>query len=149
MKKCGKDLGIAVRLIEAGAELHGFGAIADGFVLINKLFSQYNETLHPLADEGAGDGGAEEIVGLVDRPGAEHGEDEVAHELFAQIVYVALGGAGVYRLLIEAGEFFRLPEVGGEADYFAAVLFDEPAYDYRGVEAAGVREDDLVRFLGH
>lgn len=35
-----------------------------------------------LGDEGPGDGGAEEVVPLVHRARAEHGEDEVPHELF-------------------------------------------------------------------
>ena len=39
-----------------------------------------------LGDQRPGDRGAEQILALVNRVGAEHREDEVAHELLAQIL---------------------------------------------------------------
>ena len=45
---------------------------------------------HALGDERTGDARAEKILSLVERAGAEHGENEITRELLLQIVDEAL-----------------------------------------------------------
>jgi type VI secretion system ImpA/VasJ family protein len=59
-----KDLGIAVRLIEAAVEESGFGAIADGLLLINGLFSSYWDGLYPENEDGDCEARANELAKL-------------------------------------------------------------------------------------
>ena len=100
-----------------------------------------------LGDERAGDGGAEEVEALVLGVGAEHREDEVAHEGLAQVLDEDVLGrdAEELGLLARGLQLLALAEVGGEGDDLAAVLGRQPLQDDRGVEAAGIGEDDLLR----
>ena len=72
-----------------------------------------------------------------------------AGELLAQILDEDLldaehGGLGARRLQVLA-----LAEVGGEGHHLASVGVLQPAQDDRGVEPAGIGEDDLLRGVGH
>ena len=98
----------------------------------------------PLGDERARDRGAEQVLVLVDRTRAQHREDVVADEFFAQVLEHELRGAGPVRLLLEAAELLALPEVGTERHHLGLVPLDEPAEDDRGVEPARVGEDDAA-----
>ena len=74
-----------------------------------------------LGDQRPGDGGAEQVLALVQRVGAEHREDEVAHEGLAQIVNEDLLDPEHLGLAPRGFELLALPEVGGEGDDLAAV----------------------------
>ena len=69
-----------------------------------------------LGDERPRHGGAEEVLAAVDRAGAERGPDEIGDELLAQVLDVALVGAGGDRLCANAVELVALADVGGDAD---------------------------------
>jgi hypothetical protein len=103
-----------------------------------------------LGDQRPRDGGAEEVLPLVDGVGAEHRKDEVADELLAQVFDEDVLGLHAEELGLAARrlELFALAEVGGEGDDLAAVFGLEPFEDDRGVEPAGIGEDDLVQ-RGH
>src|SRR5215469_2043215 len=103
----------------------------------------------PLRDQRARDRGAEEIGALVKRIGAEHREDKIADELLAQIVDKDLTDAEHLRLLARRFELFALTQIGGECHNLAAIGFLQPAQDYRCVEPAGVRKNDLFHRVGH
>ena len=96
-----------------------------------------------LGDERTRDGGAEIILALVNRVGADHRVDVVFGELLDQIEGVVLGGAGGLGLLVEALEFLFLADVGRESDDLGVVGFLEPFDDDGGVETTGVSEDDF------
>jgi hypothetical protein len=51
-----------------------------------------------LGDQRPGDRGAEQVLALVERVGAEHREHEVAHELFAQVLDVDVLGLDAEQL---------------------------------------------------
>jgi hypothetical protein len=122
------------------------GAMADGIGFLGQ------GDLHLLfGDQRTGDGSAKEITPLVDGVGAEHGEDEITDELFAQILNIAFAGAGFTGFFGDAVEFLTLAEVGGEGNDFTAVFLDEPAYDDGGVESARIGQDSLFdsAVLGH
>ena len=89
-----------------------------------------------LGDERAGDGGAEEVVALVDGVGLHHREDEIAGEFFGEVFHVALGRAGVDALLLDSGCFFGLADVGAIADDLGVVGFLDPFHDDGGVETS-------------
>ena len=106
----------------------------------------------PLGDQRPRDRGAEQIEAFVLGVGAEHREDEVAHEFLAQILdedVLRLDaehlGLGARRL-----ELLALAEIGGEGHDLAAVGRLQPLEDDRSVEAAGIGEDDALDLgLGH
>ena len=102
-----------------------------------------------LADQGTGDGGAEQVVAFVDRVGLHHREDEVAGELFIQVLDVAFGRSGADRLGFNAVELLLLADVGAEADHLGIVLFFDPLDDHGGVKSAGIGDDYFhLKLLG-
>ena len=93
--------------------------------------------------------GAEHVV-LVHRARLHGRDDEVVHELVRQVLDVELGGAGLYRLFLQALQLVRLAHVAGDGDDLAVVVvLLQPGDDDRGVQAAGVGEYDFldVRFI--
>jgi len=99
-----------------------------------------------LGDERSRHRGAEQILAVVDRAGAQGGKDEVANELLAKILDVAFGRARGERLLAHAAELrAALADVGGDADDARVVVLTKPRNDDRGVEPARVGEDDGAR----
>ena len=115
------------------------GAVGDG--IRAALAGDLDEAL---GDQRAGDGGAKQVLALVDGVGTEHGEDEVAGEFLAQVVDVDFLDAKELCLLARGLEFLALTDVGGEGHHLAAVVLLEPAHDHRGVEATGIGEDDFL-----
>ncbi|MBD3317598.1 MAG: hypothetical protein GF344_17555 [Chitinivibrionales bacterium] len=81
LRERGKDLGVAVRLIEAGIDSHGFAAVADGLLLINGLLSRFWEGVFPEAEDNDCEARANELSKLeelvIPRLRAKYGE---AHE---------------------------------------------------------------------
>ena len=103
----------------------------------------------PLGDQRPGDRGAEQIGALVQRIGAEHRQHVVAHELFAQVLDEDLRRAHQLGLFARRLELLALAQVGGEGHHLAAVAVLQPAQDDRGVEPAGVRQNDPAHALCH
>jgi len=101
-----------------------------------------------LGDERAGDRCAQEVFPLVDGVGAEHGEDEVAHEFLAQVLDEYFLDAELSRLFSGRLEFFALADIGGEGDHLAAVPVLQPFEDDRGIQPAGVGEHDFFYSTG-
>ncbi len=102
-----------------------------------------------LGDQWTRDRGAEQIGALIESVGAKHREDEVAHELFAQIVDKDLAGAEQLGLTARRFELLALAEIGGEGDNLAAIGLLKPAQNDRGVEPARIGEHYLLHRLGH
>ncbi len=105
-----------------------------------------------LGDQRPRDRGAEQVLPLVERVGAEHREHVVADELLAQVLDEDVAGldAEQQRLLARGRELLALAEVGGEGDDLAAIGGLQPLQDDRGVEPAGIGEHDFVDVgLGH
>ena len=102
-------------------------------------------------DQRTGDGGAQEILALVDGIGPEHREDVVAHELLAQVLDEDIFGFDTEFQRLFSGRFdlFALADVGGEGDHFAVVLVLEPFENDTGVETAGVGEYDFFDLFFH
>ncbi len=98
-----------------------------------------------LGDERPRDRGAEQILSLVERVGAEHREDVIADEFLAQILdeYVFRLDAERERLGAGRLELLALAEIGGEGDHLAAVGRLQPFEDDRGVEPARIGEHDF------
>ena len=98
--------------------------------------------------QGPGDGGAQQVLALVDGARAQQGEQEVLRELVAQVEEVELGGARGHRLLLEARQVLVLPHVRADADDLGSlVVLLEPGDDDGGVQSPRVREDDLLHAL--
>jgi hypothetical protein len=95
---------------------------------------------HALGDQRTRDGGAQQIAALIDRARADHGKYEVARELLAQIVHVALQRAALLRLGLETLQLLFLAHVRGEADDFRLIRLLDPLEDDRGVQTARIRQ---------
>ena len=99
-----------------------------------------------LGDQRPRDRGAEQILALIERVGAEHREHVVAHEFFAQIFDedVLRLDAEHQRLLARRLELLALAEIGGEGHHLAAIGRLQPFEDDRGVEPARIGEHDFL-----
>jgi hypothetical protein len=96
-----------------------------------------------LGDERPRHGGAQQVLPIVDRAGAEGGENEIAHELFAQIFHEAFLGAGRQGFLAHAAQLFStLSDVCRDANDARVVVLTQPRNDDRGVEAARIGQND-------
>src|ERR1700741_2410484 len=104
-----------------------------------------------LGNQRPGDRGSQQVLALVHRVGAEHREDEVAHELLAQVLdeYVARLDAELQGFLLCRRKLPALADVGGEGHHFAAVLVLQPLQNDRGVETARVGEHYFVYLPFH
>ena len=85
------------------------------------------------------------ILPLVERPGLDHREDEIARELLAQIIDLAAARAGPERLRLQAVEFLRLAHIRAKRDHLRLVRFLQPTEDDRRVQPARIRDDDFHR----
>ena len=99
-----------------------------------------------LGDQRPRDRGAEQILALIERVGAEHRKHVVAHEFLAQILDedVLRLDAEQHRLLARRLELLALAEIGGEGDDLAAIGRLQPFQDDRRVEPARIGEHDLL-----
>ena len=140
----GDDLDVGLQRVIAEFETHLVVALAGRAVRHRVGADLFGDLDLALRDQRAGDRGAEQVLAFVQRVGAEHREDEVAHEGLAQVVDEDLLHAGVLGLLARRAEFLALAEIGGEGDDLAAIGHLEPAQDHAGVEAAGIGEHDLL-----
>ncbi len=102
-----------------------------------------------LGDQRPRDRGAEEIFALVERIGAEHREDEIAHEFLAQIVDEDLLDAHRLGLAPRRLQLLALADIGGEGDDLAAIGLLQPAQDDRGVEPARIGQHNPFHFVRH
>ncbi len=82
-----------------------------------------------LGDERPPDRGAEQIDAFIERVGAEHGEDEVAHELLAQILDEDLLHPHHLSLLARRAQFIALAEIGSEGHDLATIGRLQPFQD--------------------
>src|SRR5690606_30170073 len=104
---------------------------------------------HGLRNGRTRDRGAKEVFALVDGIGAEHREDILPHELFADIGDDAFKRAGRAGLFVEAAQLFSLPDIGAEGHDFSAVTLLEPEENDRGVESAAIGEENLFGRIAH
>ncbi len=121
--------------LAGGAVGHGLGAF---------LLGDLDEVL---GDQRPPEGGRHQVLALVDGAGLERRHDVLLGELAAQVAHDGLHGAGLEGLGPDRLEVLLLAEVGDEGDDVVAVLLAEPLDDDRGVEAPGVRQNDLLRIL--
>ena len=114
-------------------------AVGDG---VGVLFE--GDLHQALADDGPGEGGAQQVVLIL---GTHHhgGDDHIVHHLVHQVLDVQLGRAGLDGLLVEALQLVALPHVGGYGDDLGVVVvLLQPGDDDGCVQPAGVGEDDLL-----
>jgi hypothetical protein len=96
--------------LAGGAMAHGVGAGLAGDLDL------------ALGDQRPRDRGAEQILALIEGVGAEHREDEVAHEFLAQVVDEdVLFDAQHLRLLARGLQLLALAQIGGEGHHLAAI----------------------------
>ena len=98
---------------------------------------------HALGDERAGNARAEKILTLVNRPGTDHGENEIPGKLLLQIIDKTFRRPRAQRLGLEPVEFLLLPDIGAEGNDLRPVSFLQPLQQHRGVQAARISTYDL------
>ncbi len=97
-----------------------------------------------LGNQRAGNRRAEQVDAFIDRIGTEHREDEIAHEFFTHVLDENLLDAQHLGLLARRLQFFALAEIGREGHDFGVEFGLKPLQDDRGVEAAGIGENDFL-----
>ncbi len=135
IKRIGRKLEPHLIVALAGRAMgHGIGAM---------LMGDIDEVL---GNQRPRDRGAKKVQPLIDRVGAEHREDEIAHEFLAYVddMDVLFLDPQHQRLGPRGFQFFTLAEIGGEGDDLAAVFGLKPFQDDRGVETAGIGQHDFL-----
>ena len=97
-----------------------------------------------LGDQRPGERGGQRISALVQRIRLEVRPDEVADEPLAGIDDVGPRRAGADRPLFDALAEGAAADIDRQADDLAVVLLAQPGDGDRGVEAAGIGENDLL-----
>src|SRR6266545_118614 len=100
-------------------------------------------------DDGPGERSAEQVFVFVNGAGSQRGPDVFGDEFVAQVFDVDFRRARGAGLLLQSGQLFALPDVGGDRDYFAVIVFFQPGNDDRGVEAARIGERDSFDSIAH
>ena len=119
-----------------------------GLIIRRPLF--FGDLDDTLGDDGAREGGAQEVLVLVHRARLHGGIDVVFDELFAQILDIQLGSARLERLLFQPFQLALLPYVGGDGDDFAVVIvLFQPRDDDGRIQPAGIRKNNFFDFLFH
>ena len=98
---------------------------------------------HALGDQGPGDAGAQKILALVNGPGLDHRENEVAGEFLPQIVDVAYAGAGAERLFLQTVQFLLLAHVGAKGHNLGRIGFLQPGEQHGSVQTPGISDHDF------
>ena len=142
----GDDADVGVQRVIAELEADLVVALAGGAMGDGVGADHLGDLDLALRDQRAGDRGAEQILALIERVGAEHREDEVLHEGLAQILDEDLLDAEHLRLFAGGFQLLALAEIGGEGDDLAGIGVLQPAEDDGGVEPAGIGEDDFFDF---
>jgi hypothetical protein len=116
------DLDVGHQRIGAEFEAHLVVTLAGGAVRDRIGAGLLRDLDQALGDQRPRDRGAKQVFALVHGVAAEHREDEVAHEFFAQVVDedVLRLDAHLQRLGARRLEFLALAEVGGEGHHLAA-----------------------------
>ena len=132
------DLEIGVQRIGGELEADLVVALAGGAMGDGVGAGLLGDLDEVLGDHRAGDRGAEQILALIERVGAEHREDEIAHEFLAHVDDADVLDAEHLGLLAGRLELLALAEVGREGDDLALVVLLQPFEHDGGVETAGV-----------
>ena len=139
----GDDLDCGIKSLGRKFEAHLIVALACGTVgygIGTFLVGDVNEGF---GDKGTGNGGAEQILVLVDAGSAHHGEDKVPGHFLAQVKHVGLDCTGFQGLFLDARKILGLAKVGCHCDNLALVGIDEPFENDRGVETAAVGKNNF------
>jgi hypothetical protein len=109
-----------------------------------------SDLYEPFSDEWAPEGGGHCVFALVDGVSLNGWDDEVLDEFIAEVFNDNFFSAGGDSFFAKGSKVFVLSEVGGEANHFALVVFNEPTDYDGGIESAGISEDDAfnLSFLG-
>ena len=87
---------------------------------------------------------SEQVAALVDRAGAQGGEEVVGGELCLEVDDLARDRAGAKRLFSNRLEVLLLSDVGHHRDHLAGVVIPQPGDHHRRIESARVGEGDAL-----
>ena len=115
------------------------GAVGDGVgALLQSDLSQL------LADDGTGEGGAQQI-GLILGVHLQARDDHVVHHLVHQIGHDQLAGAGLEGFLLQSLQLVGLSHIAGHGnDLGIVVILLQPGDDDGCIQTAGVGQYDLL-----
>src|SRR6267143_2087306 len=98
----------------------------------------------PARNKGPAHRGAKEVLSTIDCSCPEGGPDEILDKFPAEVLDVALVGAGSNRFGPHAFQLLALAYVRGDADHPRAVTLLEPGEDDRCIEPTGVGEGNCA-----
>ena len=100
-----------------------------------------------LADDGPGEGGAQQIL-LVAGAHFQRGDDDVVHHLVGEVGDVQLAGAGLDGLLLQTLQLVPLAHVGGHGDDLrVVVILFQPGDDDGCIQAAGIGQHNFFNIV--
>ncbi len=99
---------------------------------------------HELGDERPAQRGRQRILALVHGAGHQGRQDEAIDEQVAGVDGDGVDRPGLHGLLLDLLDVLALAEVDREGDHVEVVLLADPRHHDGGVEAAAIRQDDLV-----
>ena len=140
----GDHLDTGLQCVGAELEPHLVIALAGGAVGDGVGAGLVGDLDQALGDQGAGDGSAQQVLALVYRVGAEHGEYEVPDKFLAQVVDIDFLDTHGLRFGASGLNLLALADIGGKGDNLALVVILQPAHDDRGIEAAGIGQDHFL-----
>ena len=111
-------------------------SVADGISTLG--FCDLDQTL---GDEGACNGGSEQIVVLIDRLSLKHREDEITGKLFVEVVDDAFACTGCDGFCLKTVEFLLLTYIGAVTDHLCVISLFDPLDDHGGIQTARISYD--------
>ena len=143
----GDDLQLGSKALDGQLETHLVVALAGAAVADGVGTLGLGDLHQLLGDNGAGEGGAQQ-VGLILGVGHDGGDDDVVHHLVGQVGHDQLAGAGLEGLLLQTFQLGALTHIAGDGDDLGiTVVFLQPGNDDRGVQTAGIGEDHFLDLL--
>ena len=91
----------------------------------------------------------QQIFAFVHRAGSDERPEVLSYEFVPKVLDVALGCATADSLFFQPVEFIILADVPGHGNDFTAIVFLEPRNDDRRIQAARIRQNDLLHLLIH
>ncbi len=139
----GDNLHVGSQGLDGQFKAHLVVALAGGAVANGGGAFLLGDLHQPLGDDGPGKAGAQEVLLLVYGVHLQGGPNEVGDELLPHVLDVDLGRAGLDGLFVEGRQLLSLAHVHRHSDDLAVVVFLQPGDDDRGIQTAGIGENNF------
>src|SRR5450830_380031 len=117
----GDDFNIGVQCISTQLKTHLVITLASG-TMRNRISISFCSNLNQtLGNQWTCNRSTEQILALIYRVGAEHGEHEITHKLFAQVINIDFFNTKFFSFFACRFKLFTLADIGGKSHYLTLV----------------------------